>query len=388
MITLCLLAFAIFSSLQAPAGARDDPAALTSLLARYDELPAGPAKEDVERLIDAVAAQRYATFSRLYWYRDLDLAQKAARASRKPILSLRLLGRLDEDLSCANSRLFRVVLYADEDVSRLLRERFVLHWSSERAAPRVSIDFGDGNHLETTLAGNSVHYVFDSDLRPIDALPGLYGPGAFRRELEAVLPLASESPSLSDEVRAQRVRAFHRERLEASRELWLGEGKPVVVGVSATPAIRSAEVVAVTKREMEMPIVDAVAAGLPEMLRPELPVYVRRADDARLGARSRALVRRLAPTDWARDPRPLAGAALDQLVANLEAFVAIDTERNELQLHAAIHGWFGSEQPLPGFAALDERIYRELFLTPSEDPWLGMSGLGVFNGLPNDGLTR
>jgi hypothetical protein len=350
-------------------------------------VPDGPAKDDLERLIDAVAAQRYATFSRLYWYRDLDTAQHAARASGKPILSLRMLGRLDEDLSCANSRLFRVVLYADEEVSRLLRERFVLHWSSERPAPRVTIDFGDGNHLETTLAGNSVHYVLDSDLRPIDALPGVYGPGAFLRELEAALPLATESPSLSDGVRFDRMRAFHRERLAAAKGLWLDEAKPVVVGVSASPAIRAAEVIAVSKREMEMPIVNAVAAGLPEMLRPEVPVYVRRAADSRLGARSRALVRRLAPTDWARDPRPLAGAALDQLIANLEAFVAVDTERNELQLHASIHEWLGAGR-FPDLAALDERIYRELFLTPSEDPWLGMSGLGVFNGLPNDGLTR
>ena|SRR5258705_5932331 len=387
MTTLCLLALAFCPAFQTPAELRaQGPEALPPLLARYDALPDGPAKEDVERIIDTVAAQRHATFSRLYWYRDLDLAQRAAQASGKPILSLRMLGRLDEDLSCANSRLFRVVLYADEEVSKLLRERFVLHWSSERAAPRITIDFGDGSRLDTTLAGNSVHYVLDSNLRPIDALPGVYGPGAFRRELEAALPLARQSPSLSDAARSQKLREFHRERLAASSALWLGQAKPVVVGVSASPAIRAAEVIAVSKRAMEIPIVDAVASGLPESLRPEVPVYVRRLEDSRLGARSRALIIRLAPTDWARDPRPLAGAALEQLVTNLEALVAVDTERNELQRHAAIHAWLGSGQP-PGFAALNERIYRELFLTPADDPWLGMSGLGVFNGLPHDGLA-
>jgi hypothetical protein len=71
------------------------PPALARLLQRYDDLAAGPAREALERTIDAVAAQRYATVSRLYWYTDLDSARAAAHATGKPILSLRMLGRLD-----------------------------------------------------------------------------------------------------------------------------------------------------------------------------------------------------------------------------------------------------------------------------------------------------
>ena len=103
--------------------------------------------------------------------------------SGKPILSLRLLGRLDEELSCANSRFFRLILYSNTEVSALLREHFILHWQSVRPVPKVTIDFGDGRKLERTLTGNSIHYILDSDGRPMDALPGLYGPQAFIREL-------------------------------------------------------------------------------------------------------------------------------------------------------------------------------------------------------------
>ena len=35
-----------------------------------------------------------------------------------------MLGRLDEELSCANSRYFRTTLYTNAEVSALLRERF------------------------------------------------------------------------------------------------------------------------------------------------------------------------------------------------------------------------------------------------------------------------
>ncbi len=61
------------------------------------------------------------------------------------------MGRLDEDLSCANSRFFRTTLYPDAAVADLLRDKFVLHWSSERDVPRVTVDFGDGDHEKFLL---------------------------------------------------------------------------------------------------------------------------------------------------------------------------------------------------------------------------------------------
>src|SRR4051812_42747037 len=94
--------------------------------------------------IDKVAAQRDAHASGLYWYTDLTAAKAAAVASGRFILSLRLLGNLSDEYSCANSRFFRTVLYANSGVSRYLRENYILHWQSVRPAPVVTIDMGDG----------------------------------------------------------------------------------------------------------------------------------------------------------------------------------------------------------------------------------------------------
>src|SRR5688572_15144135 len=50
----------------------------------------------LRRAIDRVSAQRDGHASGLYWHTDLEEAKREARHSGRPILSLRLLGRLDE----------------------------------------------------------------------------------------------------------------------------------------------------------------------------------------------------------------------------------------------------------------------------------------------------
>src|SRR5512143_3895990 len=109
--------------------------------------------------LDAVCAQKDAHTSLLYWFTDLPAAIAEASRTRRPILSLRLLGRLDEELSCANSRFFRKLLYPQAQINQLLRDHFVLHWQSVRPVPRVTIDFGGGKRIEKTLTGNSCHVV-------------------------------------------------------------------------------------------------------------------------------------------------------------------------------------------------------------------------------------
>ena len=133
--------------------------------------------------LDRLCGQIHAHTTLLYWFTDLDAALAEARRTRRPILSLRLLGRLDEELSCANSRFFRRLLYPEPRINRLLRERFVLHWQTVRPVPKVTIDFGDGRRVQRTLTGNSLHVILDGHGRPIDALPGLFSPDVFYRLL-------------------------------------------------------------------------------------------------------------------------------------------------------------------------------------------------------------
>jgi hypothetical protein len=152
-------------------------------------------------LIDEVGGQRYCSVSRLYWHTDMDQAQSEAQRAGKPILSLRLLGNLTDEFSCANSRFFRTTLYANADISRYLREHFVLHWQSVRPVPRITIDFGDGRKLERTITGNSIHYLLHSDGQPIDALPGLYGPASFLQWLERMKQAATTFAALDRQAR-------------------------------------------------------------------------------------------------------------------------------------------------------------------------------------------
>src|SRR5512144_60517 len=84
----------------------------------------------ISAALDQVAQQKNSYLAGLFWYTDLADARKASAQTGKPILSLRLLGKLTDELSCANSRFFRTVLYANAEVSATLRDRFILHWQS------------------------------------------------------------------------------------------------------------------------------------------------------------------------------------------------------------------------------------------------------------------
>ncbi|HWE95567.1 MAG TPA: hypothetical protein VG269_16500 [Tepidisphaeraceae bacterium] len=165
--------------------------------------------------IDAVARQRDAFASGLYWYTDLEAAKAQAARSGRHILSLRLLGNLDEEYSCANSRFFRTVLYANAEVSKHLREHYVLHWKSVRPAPLVTIDMGDGRRIKRTITGNSIHYILDSDGTVLDALPGLYGPRPFLAALKQSENLSAHN--------AAALRDWHASQAGALQRQWLAD---------------------------------------------------------------------------------------------------------------------------------------------------------------------
>jgi len=407
----------------------EGPAALGRLLAELDAAAPGPARDALAATVDRVAGQRYATVSRLFWYTELDQARAAAQAQGKPILSLRLLGRLDEDLSCANSRFFRTVLYADATVSALLRSRFVLHWSSERPVPRVTIDYGDGRRLERTVTGNSVHYVLDAEGRPLDALPGMYAPAVFRAQLGRSLELARHVAGLDARARASAVRTWHRERMNETVAAWQKLGTvPVINGRLSlltqadidADSLARAQRTAITKAVQEIPtllgikigpdpgkIDDRVevwasigqrlfglgdpviargrtfgALGEPPARRPTRPTPIGLLDGS-----SRALVLSLvdaAPAD-PRVPRPGA-AARDAILARLEQTMVADSAQNEMTLRQVIRSMFASGQGT-ALEVLNAQIYSVVFATPAEDAWLGLLPRDVYTGLPGDGVV-
>jgi hypothetical protein len=116
------------------------PAGMNALLAACPDGNCRGARE----ILDRVCGVRGCADLRLFWYTDLAAAKAAARAAGKPILSLRLLGRLDEESSDADSRFFRTVLYENREINRILRDGYILHWRSVRPVPRATIDLGAG----------------------------------------------------------------------------------------------------------------------------------------------------------------------------------------------------------------------------------------------------
>jgi hypothetical protein len=385
----------------APAGSALDRESLDTLFARYDREPDGPAKDQLAARIDALSHQKYATVSRLYWHVDLASAKAAAREQGRPILHLRMLGRLDEDLSCANSRLFRATLYANQDVSQFLREQFVLYWSSERPVPRVTIDYGDGRRLERTITGNSAHYVLDEDGEVLDVLPGLYAPAQFRHELERIVALAAQVRHLSSDARASLLANHHQQRMAAAERDWTrlaGVAGSRDLRERLTPQIETTEFVAaqlttVSKSGIELRKIRSTARELA----PEAPVdnqmrlwslageRLYRTAAPVLDDQSRALVARLHNAG----PRELGSTneELNAMIARLERTIVADTALNQLQLRPQIAREIVRRGGRVEVAALNAWIYDQVFRTPRQDAWLGLLQRDVFTGVPGDGVV-
>lgn len=362
-----------------------------------DRLPSAQ-NNQVLLALDSICQQKDCYASRLYWYTDFEQAKSAARIQGKPILSLRLLGRLDDDLSCANSRLFRITLYANEQVSKLLRDRFVLHWQTVRPVPRLTIDFGDGRKMERTLTGNSIHYVLDAEGRVIDALPGLYGPGAFLRELGRISSFAATLGALqTNDERIAALSGYHESRLAEIESAWINDVKRA--GLRTPPSREIPKPSGSTPPSAER----AAAAGLSKSVMIERPILRGMSDDpklldsigsdagwstiARLHAQDATLDQTTRELMSFKDPS-LTRDSLQVATINLSRTVAEDTVRNEYVFRARFHQWLTSGTVDPDVASLNEKIYAELFLTPSWDAWLGLRPAGGYSGIDNDGVRK
>ena len=420
---------------------QEGPAGLDALIAKKAKLeeqlrettrqvPTPAEKEMLGRLdsaIDHVGGAKYCTASRLYWYTDLEQAKAIAQKCGKPILTLRMLGNLTDEFSCANSRFFRTTLYSNEEIAHTLRERFVLHWRSVRPVPKVTIDFGDGRKLERTLTGNSIHYVLMPDGQVVDAIPGLYGPKAFLKQItrgEALVWLLADATL---ERRNIMLADFHQRQAEEVTKAWQADWQRAQLAsanaslnnhpkaaleafartlqtqdaaaqqqVAAPPRAEAATRIARPKERVEARLVEAanLTKVAPEDVQDDKiwnVIATFHSDDAKIDAASRRVI---------REEKPLAAAAgrlaitkrvvedpMLRLVANLENSIAVDTVKNEYLFHRRIHQWLAAEEYRPDVEALNERVYAEVFLTPSSDPWLGLAPAGVYTALQNGGVV-
>ena len=317
---------------------------------------------------DQVAAQRNAVASRLYWCTDLEHAKQVAAKLGRPILSLRLLGKLTDELSCANSRYFRTALYANEQISDALRERFVLHWQSERPVPKVTIDFGDGRKLERTVTGNSAHYVLTAEGKPLDVLPGLYSPKEFLAWLDRTEALEETYTAESGEkAREALLHNFHRDRLSEIHQAWQADAERV-----APELLEGNNITLDVNDERWQLVAELHRAG------------------AVLDESSVKLIRRQSPNPFEAGAISAAKRIVEdpilRLVRDFQDSIALDTVRNEFLLHREIHNWYARGEVSGDFDSLNERVYSELFLTPASDPWLGLAPSGAYTALENGGL--
>jgi hypothetical protein len=396
--------------------------------------PPGNADSAWKRLsaaLNAVGAQYDCHASKLYWYTDLEKAKAAAKTAGKPILSLRMLGKLTEECSCANSRFFRSTLYANEEISKVLRERFILYWKSVRPVPKVTIDFGDDRVMERTITGNSIHYILDVEGRPIEAIPGLYGPKAFMRQLGAGLQSFQVLAAVPPAQRERALMTLHSRRGEELVAAWRADllkagvslladqpaatyatstsSAPAAGGARSTPpTAREAAAVAVTKMAVEIRLVDDLSritvtreaarrdgTTLEKAMAEDAwtAIAALHKEDATLDASSIALIREHNPSALraaaVAETKRRAEDPLLRMVATLQNSTALDTVRNEYLYHRRIHEWFAAGEPVTrDVEDLNRRVYAELFLTPDSDPWLGLMAPEVYTGLRDHGVVR
>ena len=66
--------------------------------------------------------------------------------------------------------------------------------------------------------------------------------------------------------------------------------------------------------------------------------------------------------------------------------LAEDMVRNEQVYHRAIHDWFVEGSAGGDVEQLNERVYRDLFLNPTSDAWLGIVPPDAYRAIDGGGV--
>lgn len=391
-------------------------AGLDALFAKYnipidDFLKTGVKNAEWSRIasaIDEVAMQKDAYASRLYWLTDLEEAKRLSKETGKPILSLRLLGNLNEEFSCANSRFFRSVLYSNEKVSGYMRGKYILHWQSVRPAPRITVDFGDGRKIERTVTGNSIHYVLDENGLVINALPGLYSPAEFyeflsdsdswfeyAKDFEAGrLPGADNEQKIADKRRAylknmreRKFDALRRQVNEKASVLKLKFDKKSLAKreFEEMPDAISVAPIAMTKMAVEVSLLPDILPDITKYGAQQIDfetwkkIAQTKAGNGKIAENSRMFIKNQLGKTNADEKQ------FNALVSKLENLIALDTVRNDFLLRPTLLVWLNKDLD-KNVNALNKKVYDELFLTPNEDKWLGLYAPDMYTGLDGNGI--
>jgi hypothetical protein len=73
------------------------------------------------------------------------------------------------------------------------------------------------------------------------------------------------------------------------------------------------------------------------------------------------------------------------MIDNLQNSVALDTVRNNYMLRTKILAFLLETQGSISLARINDWVYSRVFLTPRQDPWLGLNPAYVFTGIDNNG---
>lgn len=354
----------------------------------------GEANDEWKRIataIDAVAMQKDAYTSHLYWYTDLDAAKAVAKKQNKPILTLRLLGNLNEEFSCANSRLFRSILYPNAEVSKYLRNNYILHWKSVRPAPRITIDFGDGRKIERTITGNSIHYVLNPDGTIIDAIPGLYSPSAFLGYVKDADMAWETASSKAPKEQAHMLMEYRKKNFDVIKKgrenavktagVELTETQTGTLAILAAP-MAVAKMVVVDEYSI-LRVYDDFAKFEPSIKFDDwnklAKVY---SPDLGVDRNTVEMVRRQ------NAKTGLTKAEFDGLFTKLDSFIALDTTRNDFLFHSKLYEWLNQSRGVGEIENFNARVYAQLFQTPNTDKWLGLYSSDVYTALDGNGIVK
>ncbi len=340
--------------------------------------------------LDEVCGQKDCYASRFFWHRDLNSAVQEAERVNRPILALHLLGNLTDEMSCANSRLFRSVLYSDPSISKYLRENYVVYWKSVRSVPQLTVDFGQGQKLKQTITGNSIHYLLNKQGKPIDALPGLYEPRVF---LSALKNFRDSAPWSETSIQPAALKEYFDAQSKKQNSYQTAEFRRIAEQVSnAIKMDREMfrEASAASAGRLAISKVAFEGSALRSFPSPE-DLKMKKAKEEALLQLTALLPERLNLREMlhyssilfieAKSPG-LRPEAFERLAKTLRT----DTLLNDGVFRPEIQKWLASAETPIKLSNLNTQVYREIFETPLNDPWMGLDPTRVYGGLPNGGV--